>query len=81
MNQYEIKSVKTVSGESLNLKWHTPMQVIETDKGVFIDNLPEEQFGFYKVANPGYDWKSLVGQKVNNVKIFYSRGYNWINIQ
>ena len=56
MNEYEIKSVKIVSGENLNSRWHTPMQIIETDKGTFIDNLPKEQFGFYRVANPGYDW-------------------------
>lgn len=81
MNEYEIKSVKIVSGENLNSRWHTPMQIIETDKGTFIDNLPKEQFGFYRVANPGYDWKCLVGQTVSNVKIFHSSGYDWINIQ
>lgn len=79
--EYEIKAVKIVSGESLNSRWHTQMQVIETDKGTFIDNLPKAQFGFYKVANPGYAWKSLIGQKVRNIKIFHSRGYDWINIQ
>ncbi len=81
MSEYEIKSVKIVSGENLNPSWHTPMQIIKTDKGTFIDNLPGGQFGFFRVANPGYDWKSLIGQTISNVKIFHSRGYNWINIQ
>lgn len=81
MNEYEIKSVKIVSGKSLNPRWNTPMQVIETDKGVFIDNLPKEQFGFFNVASPGYNWKSLVSKKVANVQIFHSRGYDWINMQ
>lgn len=81
MEEYEIRSVKIVSGGSLNPRWHTNMQLIETDKGNFIDNLPKEQFGFYSRANPGYDWKLLIGEKITNVKIFYSRGFSWINYQ
>ncbi len=81
VDEYLIKSVKIVSGESLNSQWHNPMQVIETDNGTFIDNLPAKQFGFFGVANPGYDWTSLIGQKVKNVRIIWTSGYYWINIQ
>lgn len=81
MEEYEIRAVKVVNGESLNPRWHTKMQIITTDKGDFIDNISKEQFGYYNIAKPGYDWNQLIGQKISNVKIFYSRGYEWINYQ
>ena len=81
MNGLTILSVKIVTGESLNKTWKTPMQVIETDKGTFIDNIPDEQFGFFKRANPGYDWKQLIGKEVSTIKIFHSKGYDWLNYQ
>ena len=40
MEEYEIISVRIVAGESLNPRWHTKMQIIETDKGIYIDNIP-----------------------------------------
>ena len=57
------------------------MQIVTTDKGKFIDNVPSNQFGYFRVATPGYDWSKLVGQTTNHVKIFYSRGHRWINYQ
>lgn len=79
IQEYEIQSVKTVPGASLNSQWSNPMQVITTDRGVYIDNVPNSQFGFFNDANPGYDWSKLIGQTISNVKIYRSRGYNWIN--
>ena len=55
MVEYEILAVRIVAGESLNPSWHTKMQIIETDKGKFLDNIPTKQFGFLKKAKPGYD--------------------------
>ena len=83
LNVYEILEVKIVEGKFLNSTWHNNMQIILTDKGKFIDNIPNDQFGFFSVARPGYDWKLLEGQKVlmSKVKIFRSRGYDWINYQ
>lgn len=81
MEKYKIRAVKIVNGESLNSRWHTKMQIITTDKGDFIDNIPKKQFGYYNIAKPGYNWNQLIGQKMSNVKIFYSRGYKWINYQ
>ena len=78
---YLIKSVRIVSGRTLNPRWKTDMQVIETDKGTFIDNVPSAQFGYFSVANPGYNWQSLVGKRVSNVRIFVSCGRKWINKQ
>lgn len=80
-NEYKILSVKVVSGNSLNSRWSSPMQIVTTDKGKFIDNVPSNQFGYFRVATPGYDWSKLVGQTTNHVKIFYSRGHRWINYQ
>ena len=79
--EYEIRSVKIVDGETLNSRWHSKMQIIETDRGTFIDNIPNKQFGYYGTAKAGYDWSSLIGKKVNNVRIFHSRGFEWINYQ
>ena len=80
-NGYLIKSVRIVSGRTLNPRWKTDMQVIETDKGTFIDNVPSAQFGYFRVANPGYNWQSLVGKRVSSVRIFVSCGRKWINKQ
>ena len=79
--EYEIRFVKIVDGETLNSRWHSKMQVIETDKGTYIDNIPHKQFGYYGTAKAGYDWSALIGQKVSNVKIFHSKGFEWINYQ
>lgn len=81
MDEYEIKSVKIVDGETLNPRWHTQMQIVLTDKGEFIDNIPQKQFGFFRKANSGFNWKTLIGKKTRKVKIFDSRGFKWINYQ
>ena len=81
MEKYEIRSVQIVDRETLNSRWHSKMQIVETDKGTFIDNIPNKQFGYFSTAKAGYDWSSLIGQTVSNIKIFYSRGFSWINYQ
>lgn len=81
LNAYEIISVSTIPGNQLRANWNTKMQLIITNKGSFIDNIPHEQHGFFRVANPGYNWKEFEGKKIINPKIFDSRGYKWINHQ
>lgn len=78
---YEIISVKIVDGWKFCGTWENPMQEVITDKGTFIDNVPNAQYGFYGIANPGFDWSLLVGKRTINVKIFSSKGFNWINYQ
>jgi hypothetical protein len=79
METHEIISVKIVTGPSLNPKWRNNMQVIETDKGTYIDNLEGAQFGYFNDANPGYNWSAKVGQIVNNVKIYDHANFKWLN--
>ena len=83
MRNYKILSVQVVKGDSLNKKWKSHMQVIETDKGKFIDNMPGKQFGFFSIAKPGFDWSILKGKEISEseVKIFEHSGYNWLNKQ
>ncbi|BDD89185.1 hypothetical protein [Desulfofustis limnaeus] len=82
MGSYDIISVKVVEGKVLNSLWQSNMQIIETDKGVYIDNMPNRQFGAQeRGAKPGFDWVSNVGKTVHNVKIFESRGFQWLNKQ
>ncbi len=80
---YEIQKVEIVEGKVLYSTWKNKMQVIYTNLGKFIDNIPNNQYGFFYVASPGFDWKQIEGQKVHmsDVKIFRSRGYDWINYQ
>ena len=75
METHEIISVKIVRGQSLNLKWRNNMQVIETDKGTYIDNI--EQVPSH--LTPGYNWSSFVGQKVSGITVNVSSGFSWLN--
>ncbi len=79
MENHFIISVKIVQGISLNPRWKSNMQVIQTDKGLYIDNIEGKQFGFFKDSAPGYSWSTVVGQQVSDIEIFYDHGYQWIN--
>ena len=81
METHKIISVKIVDGNSLSPRWHNDMQVIETDKGSFIDNIEGAQFGYFNDAKPGYNWISQIGLKVGNIKIYNHAGYQWLNKQ
>ncbi len=56
-----IKNVTVVSGRSLNPYWKANMQVVSTDKGDFIDNLPGISHGS---TPPGYNWNLELGKKL-----------------
>lgn len=79
METHKIISVKIVIGSSLRPNWRNNMQIIETDKGTYIDNLEGAQFGYFKDANPGYNWSSEVGRTVNNIKIYNHDNFKWLN--
>ena len=75
----KIKSVKIVPGSELVHYWKSKMQVVETDMGTFIDNMPGIKFTKNPTAHPGFDWKGAEGQKVNNFQIINYGGFQWIN--
>jgi hypothetical protein len=77
--QITIESVKIVPGSELVRYWKSKMQVIQTDKGTFIDNMPGIKFTKNPTAHSGFDWKQFEGQKVNNFQIIDYIGFEWIN--
>jgi hypothetical protein len=81
METHEIISVKIVKGSTLNKHWREKMQIVETDKGTYIDNYEGKQFGFFKEATPGFNWGSRVGERVDGIEIFQYEGHLWINKQ
>lgn len=76
MDTYYIISVEIINGNTLNPKWHSPMQKITTDKGVFIDNEPDTTFN--RKFNSGFDWKTKKGQTVQAKEIINSN-QKWLN--
>jgi hypothetical protein len=81
METHKIISVKIVTGASLSPRWRNNMQIIETDKGTYIDNIEGAQFGYFHDAKPGYAWASKVGQTVNDIKIYDYANFKWLNKQ
>lgn len=81
LESHKIISVEIVDGSELSSKWKSPMQVVITDMGKFIDNMPGKLFGFMALANPSFDWKAKIGHTVDGIKIFKHAGYNWLNKQ
>ena len=75
METHEIISVKIVIGQSLSPKWRNNMQVIETNKGTYIDNIENVPSNL----TPGHNWSSFVGQKVSGITVNNSSGFNWLN--
>ncbi len=72
-----IKKVTVVSGRSLNPYWKSNMQVVSTDKGDFIDNLPGISHG---TTPPGYNWKIELGKKIPvTISKDYKSNNTWIH--
>jgi hypothetical protein len=76
METHKIISVRIVPGRELNPRWKSSMQVIVTDKGKYIDNMPGISFSSY---SPGFDWSSNVGKTVCNIQIIHNSGHMWLN--
>ena len=75
----KIESVKIVPGSDLVHYWKSKMQVVETDMGTFIDNMPGIKFTKNPTAYPGFDWKSVEGQEIDHFKIIDCCKFKWIN--
>ena len=69
-NEYEIENVKIVSGTSLAKYWRGDMQVVATDKGDFIDKMPNVG---------GHDWQKEIGKCIE-CEIRESKGHKWIGL-
>ena len=60
-----IKNVELHDGKEFEgTNWKTPMQVIYTEKGLFIDNIKGKCFGRSNIMWEGIDWKQYIGQTV-----------------
>lgn len=79
MDSHYIISVKIVQGKSLHPNWKSNMQIIQTDVGLYIDNIEGKQFGYFQDAEPGFNWSTYVGQQVRGLKIYNDHGYQWLN--
>lgn len=75
----KVLSVKIVPGSTLTQYWRSPMQVVETDIGTFIDNMPGVKFMRNKDVHPGFDWKQHEGEEVVDFEIIDYGGHKWIN--
>ena len=75
----KVLSVKVVLGSTLTQYWRSPMQVVETDIGTFIDNMPGVKFMRNKDVHPEFDWKQYEGQEVDDFEIIDCGGHKWIN--
>lgn len=81
LESHTIVSVVIVDGNKLKPNWKSPMQMITTDKGKYIDNMPGRQFGFLTGAKPGFNWEPTIGKSVAGIKVFNYAGYKWLNKQ
>ena len=77
----KILKVEEVKGTSLKSNWtRADMQVVTTDKGVFIDNLPGNKFSKkISYAEVGFRWSDFIGTVVKDCKIISYENYFWIN--
>ncbi len=78
-NKITVKSVKIVPGKELVSYWQSRMQIVETDHGTFIDNLPGVKFTKNKTAHPGFDWQHVEGKVIDDFNIIDYMGFSWIN--
>jgi len=79
MESHKIIDVKIVNGTIFEyLKWKGEMQIIITNQGIFIDNMPGKKFSYGDIK-PGYDWKSCVGKTISGIKIFRCGMFRLLN--
>ena len=76
MDTYKIISVETKPGSSFGKGWISPMQEIETDKGILIDNMPGKSFGGWI----GHNWSNEIGHTVKANEVTNS-GYKWLEFK
>jgi len=76
MNRYKIISVEIKAGSSFERGWKSSMQKIQTDKGVFIDNMLGKSFGGWI----GHNWSNEIAQTVIANEVTHS-GYKWLEFK
>jgi len=79
IDRCRVESVETVPGKRFESYWKNPMQVVTTNMGTFIDNMPGVKFMGKKDVYPGFDWKQFEGEEVGDFKIINCCGHKWIN--
>lgn len=72
----KIISVSTVTGDTLKRHWRSNMQIIETDKGRYIDNIPNVNF---TNDSDGYNWSAMVGKTISGINVISHSGYKWLS--
>lgn len=72
----KIISVSTVTGDTLKQHWRSNMQIIETDKGRYIDNIPNVNLTNHSA---GYNWSAMVGKTISGINVINNSGYNWLS--
>jgi hypothetical protein len=77
---FHIISVKQVPGTDFVSNWkRNPMQVVETDRGIFIDNPEGIQNGDFSRGSPGYNWEKEKGKVVDGIWVTITNDYCWLN--
>jgi hypothetical protein len=77
----KIISVKEVKGWEVYSEWRNPMQIIETDEGIFTDNTVGSK---YYSHQPGFNWSQFIGKSIqeNNIKVIHKnyelQKYDWL---
>ena len=79
IDRCKIKSVEIVPGSTLKDYWKSPMQIIKTDIGDFIDNMPGVKFMGRNDVYRGFKWQSYIGKEVKDFRIIKYGGFEWIN--
>ena len=74
INNVIIQKVNIVPGNKIYPSWKNSMQIIETNKGTFIDNLENTTIGGFPM---GFDWTKIEGEFLETAGIIYSK--NGIN--
>ncbi len=73
---HKIVSVKEVPGSKYNPIWKGRMQEIETDNGIYIDNLTGITYGGFL----GHNWSTEIGNTIN-ASVILSAGNSWLKYE
>ncbi len=71
--QVTILDVATAPGSDFSKRWRHTMQIVYTDKGQFIDNMPGVSHGHWT----GHDWEQDIRQTVEATTL-ERYGHDWI---
>ncbi|MBR6192730.1 MAG: hypothetical protein IKQ66_01045 [Treponema sp.] len=74
----KILNVFEICGNKLNSRWRRINQIIETDKGFFIDNAVRKLDGMFGKVPHGHDWKKEIGKTITEFEVVIDMGYPWL---